>query len=107
MARAQAVDTAQAEPIVTERFAFDEAVSLIKRSRRKVIYLHAGMWAPFTVQNPSKPHEQGATYIGLVPLNRVQLVEFLLDAVPTHHRAKLDLYVSQTRRCMFVGSSPR
>lgn len=101
------MNIAQAEPITTKRFTFDEAVSLIQRSRRKVLYLRAGMWAPFSVQNPSKHHEQGATYTGLVPVSRKQLVSFLLESIPAHHRAKLNVYVSQTRRCMFVGSAPR
>jgi hypothetical protein len=97
----------ETDPIVTECFEFDEVVSIVKRSRRQSIYLHVGMWAPYSVQNPAKPREQGATFSAMVEVTRKEAVRFLTEEFPAHHRAKLRLYVSESKRCMFVGSSPR
>ena len=95
------------DPITTEVFPFDEAVSLIKRSRRKLIYLHVGTHASYRVQNPAKRKNQGEVFCALIPLTRRQVLQFLDDAFALHHRPKLSLYVSESKRCMFVGSSPR
>lgn len=99
--------TEELDPIVASIYDFDEAVSVLKRSRRKSFYLHLGMWAPYKVQNPAKDDEQGQTFAGMLAVTKPQLLSFLDDAFAPHHRAKLRLYVSESKRCMFVGSSPR
>lgn len=101
------MQAAELDPIVSTLYDFDEVVSHIKRSRRKTFYIHVGMWAPHKVQNPAKPDEQGTTFSGLLAVTKPQLLDFLGDAFAAHHRAKLRLYVSESKRCMFVGSSPR
>lgn len=99
------------DPIVSELLPFDEAVSKIKRTRRGAVFLCVGTWATFTVQNPAKVkegYEQGTNSLGAhIQVTRAKAVEFLESSFPAHWRSKLSIRVAVSKRCMFIGSSPR
>lgn len=98
------------DPIINELLPFDEAVSRVKRTRKRVS-IFVGTWARFTLQNPAKTAqgiEEGSHGVGaLVHVTRKQAVKFLEESFPKHWRSKLSINVSYSKRCLFVGASPR
>lgn len=95
------------EEITNERLSFDEAVSVLRRSRRKSVYLRVTLWAPFKLQNPAKHHEQGKECSVFVKVPTDEALRVLCEEIPPHHRRELCVLVGISKRCMFVGSSPR
>jgi hypothetical protein len=96
------------DPIIEEILPYDEAVSRVKKTRRQ-ISLMVGTWAPYTVQAGVKPGYQFGTNTpgSLLQVTKKQALKFLDDAFPKHWRPKLSIRVGVSKRCMFIGSSPR
>lgn len=100
------------DPINENLLPFDEAVSLIKRKgRTRRIAIHVGGWARYTIQNPVKlaeGYENGTNGVGAcVRVTLRQALKYLDDCYPAHWQPKLSLRVGLSKRCMFIGSSPR
>lgn len=95
-------------PLTTVTVPYDEAVAAVRKTRKQ-ISLMVGTWAPYTMQAGAKPgYEFGTNTPGsLLRVTKQQALKFLEDAFPKHWRPKLSLRVSNSKRCMFIGSSPR
>lgn len=90
-------------PIIDETLPYDEAVSRVRQTRKAQIFLRVGTRVAFV---KGAIHETNTPGVAL-EVTKEQALKFLDDAIPQHWRSNLCVRVGVSKRCMFIGSSPR
>lgn len=88
------------DPIDYSTLPYAEAVAAVRKTRKRV-WLKVGtqVWLACGT---------GTNTPGvLLAVTKKQALTFLADSVPEHWRPKVSLRVGVSKRCMFLGSSPR
>jgi hypothetical protein len=91
--------------LIDGELPYDDAVTFIKKSRGRAIFIHAQQFAPNKIQNePRVPgHTSGFEVQGSVETSRREALRYLGHAYGTRVREICNVRIAFTKRCLLIG----